>query len=510
MSDKLPKPSAGQETVQPDQQHENNTSGWRASFSHDGKNEVRGITYGGVARGAISMSNVYLANALIHLACKAGGGFDETGTRCINPNVTVYGMKPFALVSNIAVLASILACVMMPPAGAIIDYTSHRKTVGICTAIGMVAISALQVYTVENTWFIMAILQSIVFMIYQIQIMALTAYFPEIARDTGAEKINDYSTTWSMYQFFSQAAVNSVIIVSSVVFRLGTVHTSMLSQGLVSVVCAIALIICWRLLPNRPPKHRLRKGRSIMLAGFRQNWRTCKKIWKHYDKGLRWWMLSTVFGEAAASAVGTTAVIFLTGNLKLSPFQIGIFFEIALVGVVFGTKIGMVATRWTDPKISLILSELGLAFSIIIGVWSVQGVEHEELTYIWGFSIGIFLGWFYPTENVFFSLCLPSDQETELSGFYQFCSEIFGWFPPLVFSIMVESNITLAWALTTVAAIFFISIFFLLLCSPWEEIVEQAQIVLVDFSPDSEELEIRQDAENKNDENVEPEKVATC
>jgi MFS-type transporter involved in bile tolerance (Atg22 family) len=170
----------------------------------------------------------------------------------------------------------------------------------------------------------------------------------------------------------------------------------------------------------------------------------------------------------------------------------------------------MVATRWTDPKISLILSELGLALAVAIGVWAVQGVKVKELTYIWGFSIGIFLGWFYPTENVFFSLCLPVDQETELSGFYQFCSEVFGWFPPMVFSIMVQNNITLAWALTTVAAIFFISIFFLLLCSPWEEIVEQAQTVIVDFSPDSEELEIRQDAENKNDENVEPEKVATC
>jgi hypothetical protein len=346
MSEKLPKPPVGQEIVQPEQQHGNNINRWRgpvggfcASFSHDGKSEVKGIIYGGVARGAISMSNVYLANAMIHLACKAGGGFDETGTRCVNPDVTVYGMKPYALISNIAVVASILASVTMPPAGAVIDYTSHRKSVGICSAIGLVVISAVQVYTVDNTWFIMAILQSIVFMIYQIQIMALTAYYPEIARENGAEKINDYSTTWSMYQFFSQAATNSVIIIFSFVFRLGTVHTSMLSQAVVATVCTIALTIAWRLIPNRPVKHRLRKGRSIFLAGFRQNWRTCKKIWKHYDKGLRWWMISTIFGEASASAVGTTAVVFLTGNLQLTAFQIGIFFEVALVGVIFGTKV---------------------------------------------------------------------------------------------------------------------------------------------------------------------------
>ena len=94
----------------------------------------------------------------------------------------------------------------------------------------------------------------------------------------------------------------------------------------------------------------------------------------------------------------------------------------------------------------------------------------------------------------------------------QYCSEIFGWFPPLVFSIMVQNEVTLAWALTVVASIFSISIFFLLLCGPWEKIVEQAQTLEIDFSPEGQEsLEISgavETSEGENDKKVEPEKVA--
>lgn len=44
------------------------------------------------------------------------------------------------------------------------------------------------------------------------------------------------------------------------------------------------------------------------------------------------------------------------------------------------------------------LAEMGFGLSVIIGCWTVEYAPYVELTYIWGFSIGIFLGWFYPLE----------------------------------------------------------------------------------------------------------------
>jgi MFS-type transporter involved in bile tolerance (Atg22 family) len=151
--------------------------------------------------------------------------------------------------------------------------------------------------------------------------------------------MNEYTSTWSLTQFSSQAAFNICIILCAYGFNLTTVQTSMLSQSGTTIFCMIFLTWGWKLIPNRPRKHKLPKGQSILLAGFTQNWRTCKSIWKNYKTGLRWFLISTVFGEAAASGVTTTAVIFLNGNLQLSPLQIGIFFQVSLMTVIVGTKV---------------------------------------------------------------------------------------------------------------------------------------------------------------------------
>ena len=155
MRDAFEQRPPGLESVPSEQEHGTNESQFRlpggccACVSLDSKKEVRGVAFNGIARGAISMSNVYLANALIHLACKASGGFDETGTRCVNPNLNIYGMKPPALISNIAVVASVLAALTMPLFGAIIDYTTHRRLVGIGSAAGLVIITGVQIATLD-------------------------------------------------------------------------------------------------------------------------------------------------------------------------------------------------------------------------------------------------------------------------------------------------------------------------------------------------------------------------
>merc|ERR1719491_1202634 len=130
-------------------------------------------------------------------------------------------------------------------------------------------------------------------------------------------------------------------------------------------------------MPDRPPKHVLKKGRSLAVAGFQQNWSTFKKIWKNY-RNLAWFLFSVVSGESAALAVGNTAVIFLSLSVGLSAFQIAVFFEVSLIGVVLGTKGGAFITRKTNPNISLQMAQLGCASAIIIGCWLVQDVDVKQ------------------------------------------------------------------------------------------------------------------------------------
>lgn len=146
-----------------------------------------------------------------------------------------------------------------------------------------------------------------------------------------------YASTWWLSMFCSEAGVNIIIIVLIVALQLDTVTSARVSQGVVCLFCVVFLTLGWR-LPTRPRKHHLPKGSSLLSAGFKQNIVTAKKIWRNYT-GFKWFLVSTLFGEAAASSISTMAVIFLNGNLGLNSLEIGIFVEITLVGVVFGTKV---------------------------------------------------------------------------------------------------------------------------------------------------------------------------
>lgn len=119
------------------------------------------------------MSNVFLSTALIYLASEEVGCVEEVdGKMEIVEDCPerVYGaFRPAALITNIAVISGLLSALFMPLAGAVVDYTSHRWTTGVVSAILITVVQVIQVGTNSNTWFPMAILQAITGCFYQIQ-----------------------------------------------------------------------------------------------------------------------------------------------------------------------------------------------------------------------------------------------------------------------------------------------------------------------------------------------------
>ena len=112
------------------------------------------------------MSNIFLSTALIYLASESVGCIVKdrnTGDLKIDGECEeeVYGVfKPAALITNIAAISGFLSALLMPIAGAIIDFTDHRRNVGIASSIFMVAAQTTQVFTNRRNWFGMAILQA--------------------------------------------------------------------------------------------------------------------------------------------------------------------------------------------------------------------------------------------------------------------------------------------------------------------------------------------------------------
>jgi len=439
--------------------------------------KAKGIATLATGRGALVMSNIFISTSLIYLASEAAGCFDEEGkvdkATCNNK---VYGFLPASLVTNIAVISGVLSAFFMPLIGAILDYTPYRHEVGVASALLMVAIQGVQIYTVSSTWFAMAILQAIAGFIYQIQVLATYAYFPELASEVGERTMTNFSSKMTLLQFSSQESFLILISALAIALKLNDVVTAQVSQAINCVWILIAFGLGWfKYLPKVGTRHEsMPEGtNNLFSAGFIQLWRTANAINKHFGRSLRWYFAALIFAEAGVNAFTVVAVTFQTAQLQMSASEIGIQFIVVLACTLPGTKLAEFVTKLTDAKRSWIICLT--FFGIVTGVAAVvlSGPSMKSISFIFCVLWGICLGWFYPTQNLLFSLLLPRGQEAELSGIFVYCSQIIVWMPPMIFTAMYENGISMQWGLASLVLFMYIAVGFLLCLAPWKDMLEE-------------------------------------
>merc|ERR1719263_886718 len=134
-------------------------------------------------------------------------------------------------------------------------------------------------------------------------------------------------------------------------------------------------------MPARPPSRELPGGVSgflgILRYGLRQNVLTAKSINREYKKGLRWYLLSTVFAQSAVGALTTTSVVYLSSEVGLNATDISLFFLAVLVGTVPGSRISPVLSERLDPSSSWQLSMVTLFVIMVIGAFTLGNTPNK-------------------------------------------------------------------------------------------------------------------------------------
>jgi len=219
-----------------------------------------------------------------------------------------------------------------------------------------------------------------------------------------------------MIQFSAQCGFIVVVTALGQAFQLTTVEIGQWGQAVNALWSGAFFFFGWRLLPHVEAKSQLPEGKSLLATGFNNVFKTVRKLNNTYRTGLRWFLLGVVFAEAAANAFTVVAVVYLDEQIGLSASAIGIFFLISLLGSLPGSVFGAWVTKKTNPKRSYQMSMFAM---MVVAAGGALILDHVpgELSYIWGVVIGVMLGWFYPTEGVFFSMCLPKGQEAVSLGF---------------------------------------------------------------------------------------------
>ena len=241
------------------------------------------------------MSNLVFTTALIYLANEQAGCLEADGTTVEDCDGRVYGFAPAALMANIAVVSGVLSAFFMPLIGAIVDYTDHRWVVGVVASTIMTVIQVVQIGTVSKTWFPMVILQAIAGFFYQMEVMAIYAYLPDMARAVGEKLMTTCTFTparlnstfrspfmrilqsvhanFTALQFSAQIVfLILVIIVTTLLGFTGggkdDVRSGHVSQALNSVWIIVCFGISWRMMDRVPAARKLPADRSLWTAGY--------------------------------------------------------------------------------------------------------------------------------------------------------------------------------------------------------------------------------------------------
>ena len=450
------------------------------------------IPQAAIGNGSVLISNVFLASSLNYLAHQEAGCVDPATGRLTECNNTrVYGFYPSSLVNNIYAIASLAAAFFMPFFGAIIDYTDHRRLSGRMVAFLLWAIQTVQIGTVYETWFPMAILQAIAGVLFEFHFLLSVSYLPDIIRyNVNYEVMNRFNRAFFGLQFGGQAVFLLIVvavsswIVPNFTDPWGSVKTAQFGQGVSSAVLLVVLPLAWTWFPRTKAKHKLQEGHSLVLEGFRQNYRTAKAIAKAH-RPLKWFLITVVFAEAGITPLIPTMITIMSNIYRYNGNEVGLVFFVALCSTIPGIIVGAIISRRHNPQVSQrvnlgVLSCATLIIAFVIDKLTESGVvgtgDGVSYTgYIFAFVWGSLLGWFYATQQLFFTASLPPKQEAELSGFYVYCTIILTWVAPLASTIMLNAGVAAQWTLVPLVIFQFLALLTSLICPSWSQVEEAAK-----------------------------------
>jgi len=252
------------------------------------------------------------------------------------------------------------------------------------------------------------------------------------------------------------------------------VRTAQVAQGIDAILSGAFYGLAFYFFTPKEPRRELLPNSTLFFAGFKQVFSTSRGIWKHYRTTLMWFFLAVLFARTATLSFLSIAVIFFIEVMDLTGIRTGFAYLVVLLSIIPGSLFARFLMRKRNPLFCVKASLIGFIVINFAGFLSLTGPEVFYLVWVFSILWGFMLGWFFPTEVNIYSSLMPNGQEAELAGFYLYCSQVLGWLPPLIFTIMNENGIRMNWGGVQLNIFAFLSLACYLMMPSWKECVEIA------------------------------------
>ena len=420
-------------------------------------NAATGIAMNVSARATIVMSGVYVGPCLLELATAAAlENCSSDDDQVCAQEAKIYGFKPSSLLTNSAIVAGLVSAAVLPVAGAIIDHTTHRRQVGASCAFLLTVIKVVELGISSSTWFYVACLQVVSFVLFQLLTVTEYAYSAEMSNDPTEQ--SHYQTYFFLVLFVSLILYMFEILIPGKLLGLNDVEMARLAIGVSAIVSIPMFTICWKyLFPDRPALSRVPANQSLLTTGFLRLYETSKTIRSNLP-AVKWFLIAAVFSEAANQAVNTIFTTYCKEYLEMTSLQIGMVILMLLFGGVPGTWIGKKIAIKYNPIVSAQVC-LTVYIATTLGASLQLRPASQNLALLYGFFWGICKGWLHPIHTTIFVTISPKGQEVEMMGLYFFACQILTFLPPFVFTVLNENGLSMSLGMASLNIYFALGLF---------------------------------------------------
>lgn len=458
---------------------ERNTSENHRCRPYQGNKEALGWALDGIARivGFIAAA-VFLSTAIINLAKKEAGcviEVPEGEVRAPECNAKVYGLKPSSLLTTYGTIVGLISAFCLPVVGAVVDYTPHRKVVGLVSGIIQMSFIFSQIFINESNWFLMTILQVFSAFTGWIHTLVVFAYLPELTEDETL--LVGWTANFHMLQYVS--LVLFLLYMLAVLYITGYNGNDILSTRVASISSFVIVSPCYlltwtMLMKRRDAFHELpENGPSLWTIGFVKVYRTSRLLGTRF-RALLWFFINVALVEAAQQSIATISLTYMTDTLQMTSSENGIAILLLFLFGILGTFIGKMSVKCMNPihsnQICQVMTGLNTGMAALI-LW---GPGQQIRAYIVASIWGIGAGWKNTVERYTVTQIIPKGQDTELMGFYLFSSQVLVWMPTLLFTIMNEHGVNQRVSLLVLIAFFLGGLTSLWMMGSYDEAVELA------------------------------------
>lgn len=380
--------------------------------------EACGWAMDSIGRGPLNQMGGYIGNAVLLLATRDVG--------CKSPlncsNTVLFGLKPSSLLTLVSSVVGVIAALVMPVIGAVVDHTTHRWMMGAASGFLMVACAGAQIGISQDTWVMALVFDALQTFVTLVHTAAVFAYLPDLSLQQ--DEISHYTSKFNFLQFAGQFVYVSLLILAGEVRNAetlfaSTIQTAQDSAGIAFGFGALFIGYSWTFLfDHRPALSKVPEGSNLLTTGFVQVGRTAKIVWTKY-RALRWFMFSLLWSpEAGAGVVLSIAVTFLTVQLRFTGQDLAKTLLILMVGNLVGSIFSKYMVRLLNPLNSYRLAMMSLGITIAAASGVLASPEEREAVFGFAFAWGVTMGWVYPSQRVLFCTLTPKGQETEFMGLF--------------------------------------------------------------------------------------------